>query len=265
MAVAWSENAWANRTPGGVGAGLVALATMAVAGAVALKKDPMLVALQGALSFLFLYEAMDRGLGLDVKTNLWILDGLLVAALAVTTFGLRKPGGPTWLLGAFTSFLYASLVLLLISGIVVWHMERHAVIPADIWLITVAGLSVWGLQETIPEHLRHEGYERQLAYCVFLWIPFGFFTALVAMEAGPNTAAVMVAGGGLLGLWFALPRGSRPVLVASCLTLLSAAWYYGAAKAGALGAVLALAAVAVVLLWASSRMANAHGAETAAP
>lgn len=259
MAAAWSENAWPDRTVGGIGAGLLVLATTVVALGVALRKDTLLVALQAPLAFLFLYVALDRALGLEVKTSLWILDGILVVALAVTAFRLRRPGGPTWLLGAFTAFLYAAVVLLLFSGIIVWDMDRFAVIPLDIWLLVVAGLSVWGLQEGVPEHLRQDGYERQLAYCIVLWIPFGFFTTLAAMRAGPNVAALTVAAVGGLGLWFALPRGSRGVLVASCLTLLAAAWYYGATKAGALGAVGALGVMAAVLLWASSRMSGPTG------
>lgn len=256
MAAAWSENVWPDRTPGGIGAGLVVLASMVVSLIVALRKDDALVALQIPLAFLLLFETLDRALALDVKTCLWILDGLLVVALAVTAFRLRRPGGAKWLLGAFAAFLYAAVVLLVFSSVVVWNMDRFAVIPMDIWLLLVAGLSVWGQQDTVPEHLRLEGYERQLAYCIVLWIPFGFFTTLEAMRAGPNTTALSVAVVGALGLWFAIPRGSRGVLVASCLSLLAAAWYYGEAKAGALGSVLALAVMAGVLLWASSRMAG---------
>lgn len=256
MAVAWSENGWPDRTVGAVGAGILALLTSAVAVGYALRKDPLLVALQAPLSFLFIFEFLDRALGLDVKASLWVLDALLVLALAATGFRLRKPGGPPWTLGAFTSFLYASLVLLIFSGVILWDMERYAVIPMDIWLLTVAGISVWGLQGSVPEHLRHEGYERQLAYCILLWVPFGFFTTLGAMRSGPDLAAGGVAAVGGLGLWYALPRGRRAVLVTSCLTLLAAAWYYGSAKGGALGAVLALVAVAGVLFWGSTRMAD---------
>lgn len=254
MAAAWSENAWPDRSPGAVAAGLVCLATLAVALGVALRKDALLVALQVPLAFLFLYVALDRSLGVDVETCLWILDGVLVVALAAVAVRLRQPGGPPWLLGAFTALLYAAVALLLFSGLTAWHLDRLSIVPVDIWLMLVAGLSLWGAQPSVPEHLRHEGYERQLAYCILLWIPLGFSTTLDAMYAGPNTAALTVAAAGALGLWFAIPRGSKGVLVASCLTLLIAAWYYGSARAGALGAVVALAATAALLLWASSRM-----------
>ena len=254
LAAAWSENAWRDGSLYAVLSGVVVLAAFGLAMAVALRQDDLLVALQAPLGFLALFEALDRALSLGPKPILWILDGILVVALAVSAFRLRKPGGPSWLLGAFAAFLYASLVLMLLTGIVIFEMERFAVVPLDIWLVTVAGVSVWGLQRDIPVHLRHEGYERQLAYSVLLWIPFGFFTTLVAMRGGPNTAAIGVALGGALGLWYAVPRGIQSVVVTSCITLLAAAWYYGAAKAGALGAVLALVVTAAVMLWASSRV-----------
>ncbi len=264
MAAVWSENAWPDRTAGGIGVALVVLATTVLALGAAARKEPLLVALQAPLAFLFLYVSLDRGLGLDMKTSLWVLDVLVLVALAVTAFRLRRSGGPAWLLGAFTSFLYAGLGLLMFSAVIAWDMKRTAVVPMDIWLLTVAGLSVWGMQDSVPEHLRHEAYERQLAYCVVLWIPFGFFTTLVTLFSGPTEAALVVAAGGALGLWFALRRGSPAVLAASCITLLAAAWYYGSAKAGALGAVLALTSVAILLLWASSRMSGRKAPQAAA-
>jgi hypothetical protein len=59
---------------------------------------------------------------------------------------------------------------------------------------------------------------------------------------------------GGLGLLYSLPRGSRVVLLAACIALLAAAWYYGAEKGGALGSVLALTLWAAVLFWGSSRL-----------
>jgi hypothetical protein len=266
MAAAWSENAWRDRSAAGIAAGLVVLTASALALAAARKQGELLMALQVPLSFLATFEALDRGAGLQVKTILWILDGVLLVALAWTAIRLRKPGGPTWLLGTFTAFLYASLVLLLFSGVIVWDLKRFAIIPVDIWLLAVAGLSMWGLQPDIPEYLRHEAYERQLAWCILLWIPFGFFTTLVSLRSGPSEAALVVAAAGALGLGYALPRGSRAVLVTACITLLAAAWYYGVSKAGALGAVGALAATAVLLLWASSRLTTpGAGATPATP
>ncbi|MFC1660291.1 hypothetical protein ACFL3S_02345 [Gemmatimonadota bacterium] len=254
MALAYSENAWPDRSFGGVVAGLLGLGIPLSLVAFSLRRDPVMAALHSAIAFLFLFLFLDRALGLDLKTCLWILDGVLVVGLAVMAFRLRDPSGPEWTLNLFTALLYATPVLLFLTGDILWELDELAIIPLDIWLVLVAGLTLWTLHEKAPVHLKRDWNERQLAYCLLLGIIFALITTLEAMDAGPNTAALSVAALGGLGLWFALPRGSRPVLVASCLALLIAAWYYGAEKAGALGAVLALSVTAALLFWGSSRL-----------
>jgi hypothetical protein len=254
MALAYSENAWPDRTPGGVLAGVLALLIPFLMVRLALRKDPVLGALQAALSFLFLFLFLDRALGLGLQSSLWVLDGIGVAGLAWLALRLRDDRAPPWVLNTFFAILYASLLLVFFSGDILWDLEEFVVIPADMWLLTVAGISIWALQEGVPVHLQRDWYARQLAYCIIVAIPFGFITTLEAMKAGPNTAAILVAGIGVLGLWYSIPRGIRAVLIASCLALLVAAWYYGAAKAGALGAVLALTVMSVLLFWAASKL-----------
>jgi hypothetical protein len=254
MALAYSENAWADRTFGGVVAGVLALSIPFLSVSLAMRKDPILGALQAALSFLFLFLFLDRALGLGLRTSLWILDGVGVAGLAWLAFRLRDARGPDWVLNTFFAVLYASLVLTFFTGDILWDLQEFTIIPADVWLLTVAGISVWALQEGVPVHLQRDWYTRQLAYCIVLAIPFGFITTLEAMKAGPNIAAALVAGIGVLGLCYSIPRGFRSVLIASCLALLVAAWYYGAEKAGALGAVLALTVMSILLFWAASKL-----------
>lgn len=259
MALAYSENAWADRTPGGVVAGILSLATPFMLVTLALRKDPVLGALQAAFSFLFFFLFLDRALGLGMETSLWVLDGLGLVGLAWLAYRLKDPGGPEWILNTFFALLYASLLLVFFSGDLLWDLEEFVIVPADVWLLTVAGISLWALQEDIPVHLQRDWYERQLAYCILLAIPFGFITTLEAMRTGPDIAALVVAVVGSLGLWFSIPRGARSVLLASCLALLIAAWYYGAEKAGALGAVVALTLMAMVLFWVSSRLGRRPG------
>jgi hypothetical protein len=264
MALAYSENAWADRTPGGVVAGVLSLGLPFVLVILALRKDPVLGALQAALSFLFFFLFLDRALGLDLRTSLWVMDGIGLVGLAWLAYRLRDAQGPPWVLNTFFAVLYASLLLAFFTGDILWDLEEFVIIPIDIWLLAVAGISLWALQEGIPVHLQTDWYERQLAYCIIMAIPCGFVTTLDAMKAGPNLAAVTVAGIGVLGLWFSVPRRVRSVLIASCLALLVAAWYYGAEKAGALGAVLALTLMAGVLFWAASRLGprRVHPIET---
>ncbi|MSR37001.1 MAG: hypothetical protein EXR95_10250 [Gemmatimonadetes bacterium] len=57
---------------------------------------------------------------------------------------------------------------------------------------------------------------------------------------------------------YGLRLEDRAVLISGCLALLSAAWYYGIERGGALGAVAALAATAALLFWLSARLGR-HG------
>lgn len=174
-------------------------------------------------------------------------------------FRLRDPSSPPWVLNTFTALLYAALVLAFLTGDIIWDLGAMAMIPADLWLLTIAGISVWALQEKVPVHLQRDWYERQLAYSVVLAIPFAFVTMLETLDLGTTPTALTVAGIGAAGLWYSLPRGLRGVLLASCLALLIAAWYYGAEMAGALGAVLALAAMSVLLFWGAWKVGGRGG------
>jgi hypothetical protein len=259
MALAYSENAWPDRSFGGIVAGGLGLLIPVALLALTLRRDPVLAALHAVLAFLFLFLFLDRALGLELQTCLWILDGVLVLGLVFLAIRLRDESSPEWALNFFTALLYATPVLLVLSGEVLWELEEWTIIPLDLWLVIAALLSLWAMQEGAPVQLKRDWYERQLAYCLILGIFFAFITTLETFDAGPNTAALTVAALGGLGLWFALPRGSRPVLLASCLALLIAAWYYGAEKAGALGAVLALSVTAAILFWGSSRVGARSG------
>lgn len=249
MALAYSENAWPDRTIGGILAGGVALVLPFLIISAALKRDETLAALQAVFAFLFLFLFLDRALGLEVETGIWVLDAVGIVGLGWLGYRLRNPTSRDWVLNTFMAVLYSSVFLVFITGTIVWDLEEKAMIPLDLWLLTVAGLSVWALQETLPVHLQRDWYERQLAYCILLAIPALFITCLETLDLGTTTTALTVASVGVAGLWFSLSRGLRGVLLASCLALLVAAWFYGAEMAGALGAVLALAGMSALLFW----------------
>ncbi len=259
MALMYSVNAWADGTPGAWGAGIIALLLPVVLIRRAIQEQEFMAAIQGALAFLFLYVFFDRALGLSVNTILWILDGFLLATLVFLGFWLRKPGSPKWVLAVFFAVVLTGLVLLFFSSEVLWDLEDKMIYPADLWLIAVSGLLLLGLSERAPAHLRRDWYEWPLAGCVLLGIPFAFFTTLETLDTGPTPAALLVAAVGCLGLWYSLPRGSKPVLVTSCVAVLIAAWYWGAEMSGALGAVAALLVISAVLFWGATRMGRGSG------
>jgi hypothetical protein len=222
-----------------------------------------MVAAQAALAFLFLYVFFDRALALSDTSALWILDGFVVIALVFLAFWAWRPDAPRWVLSAFLAVVLTALFLLFFSGEILWNLEAEVFYFADLWLLAVVLLLLWGLSTKAPSHLRRDWYEWLLAGCVILCIPFGFITTLEALDTGPTPAALTLAVAGCLGLWYTLPRGSKPVLVASCITVLVAAWYWGVEMSGALGAVVALLVVAGILFWGATRMDRQSGPEVA--
>jgi hypothetical protein len=256
MAMVHSKRAWDDGTLGGVVMGLSGLVVALGVVWISLRKAVVMAALQASMAFLFLYGFLDRSLTIPDDAILWILDGLLVVALAVAGARLKDPEAPEWALPMFASFLLTGMVLLLYSGSELWRLDALTIIPMDIWLILVAALAYWGLQEDAPAHLRRDWFEYVLALCILVGIPFGFITSLEALDANQEVTALMVGAVGGMGLWYSIPRRSRVVLAAGCLALLLAAWYYGAERGGALGSVVALAVMAGILFWGASRMGS---------
>jgi hypothetical protein len=264
MALFYSENAWADGSPGGWSAGMLALVLPVLLFWRATKELEVMAAIQAALAFLFMYVFFDRALALSETSALWVLDGFILAVMIFLVFWLRSPDAPRWVLSVFLAVVLTALVLLFFSGDLIWDLDADIMYPADIWLMAVALLLLWGLSSRAPSHLRRDWFEWPLAGCVLLCIPFGFVTTLEALDTGPTPAALTVAVAGCLGLWHSLPRGSKPVLVASCITVLVAAWYWGVEMSGALGAVVALLVVSAILFWGATRMGRQSTAEVAA-
>ena len=254
MALVHSEKAWVDESPAGWAVGVFALCVPPVLFGLAIRQNGILAGLQAALAFFFIFVFLDRALGLDEEAVVWVLDCVMILALAVLAWKLRNPDVPEWALSVFLSLLFSSVVLVVLSGEFIWDLDETVIYPMDVWLLTVVGMTLWGLQEKTPKHLRRDWYEHQLALCILVAIPFAFITTLEALNDAPTPAALTVAVVGGLGLWYSVPRGARSVLVASCMALLISAWYWGAEMNGALGAVVALVVASALLFWGASRL-----------
>jgi hypothetical protein len=265
MALLHSENAWSDGTAGGWGVGLIGLILPVALFWRATRAHGVLAALHAALVFLFWFVFLDRAMGLTQESVLWVLDGVILLWLLILVYQLRRPDAPEWALSVFLGLLYSSVVLIAISAEVLWSLEEDTIFTLDAWLVLASALSLWGLSNRAPRHLQRDWYEHQLALCILIGIGFAFITMLETLETGPTAAALVVAGIGVLGLWYSLPRGARTVLIASCLALLISAWYWGAEMSGALGAVLALVVVSVVLFWGATRLARQSNGEDPSP
>ena len=113
----------------------------------------------------------------------------------------------------------------------------------------VVGLTVVSLGTSAPELV-----VCVLAASVLIAIPLGFGTTLEVYDLPPPGAAAVLAGAGAAGLWYGLRQDARPLVLCSCATIVSAAWYLGVDAGERLGTVLALAFTAALFFWVATRL-----------
>lgn len=258
-----AEAAWDRGTPGGIAAGIVALLAPVVTFPLTLRRNPVMPGMVLALGFGFLAAFLHLATHVSDDTIIWALDGVLGVEVVLVLVALSRPRaqeGADWLLNVFVMSLYVGLVLMLATAAGPLELEEDSLWAADVWLLVVTGLSLWGLHRA-PPALQRDWFENQLALCVLASIPMGFATSLELLHATPEGAAALVGGTGVLGLIYAVVYASSPVLGVSSLTLVVAAWYYGVERAGALGAVLALAFTAALLIWLSVRLGRPEASD----
>ena len=222
----------------------------------AIGRDPFMPAVHVALGLAFLAVFLDRATPLSEDAIVWTLDGVLLVIALGLVLRLRRPTGgraEEWALNAFVGALYAGLVLVMLTALGPLDLGKDAAWAFDAWLAVVTALTLWGIHAA-PLALQRDWFGRQLAQCVLFAIPLAFYTTLETLDLPAEAAALTVGGIGGLAMAYALRLEERSVLVAGCLALLSAAWYYGVERGGALGVVAALVATAALLFWLSARL-----------
>lgn len=257
----FSDQVWEAGTAGSVGMGITALAVPLVLAPRSFRANAVMPAVHLCFSIGFLAVFMDRTLGLSADAIIWILDGILFAAsLAMVLVLRRDPSGERhpWALNAFVAAVYSSAVMVVLTGMGPLDLREETVYGLDAWLFLVAGLTLWGIHRS-PQGLRRDWFERQLAYCVLLWIPLGFLTALETLDGPPELALVMVAGVAVAGFAYALRYRIARILATSAITFVAAVWFWAVERGGALGAVAGLAVAAVVFFRLSGRVGRWAG------
>lgn len=250
----YAENAWSGGSSGVV-TGALALAVPIVLAPLSFRRSAVMPAVHLCFSLAFLAVFLDRAAGLEGDAIVWVLDAvLLVAALGLVWVLRSDPAGERhpWALNAFVAAVYAGFILILLTGTGPLHLDNDTAYPLDAWLFMVAGLSLWGIHRA-PPGLRRDWFGAQLAYAIAMWIPLGMWTAVEALDAPSEVALVMVGGVGVAGFVYAIRFRVRRVLSMSALAFIAAIWYWAVDRAGALGAVLALAVTAAVLFRISGK------------
>jgi hypothetical protein len=251
----YSERAWADTSLGGMIAGAMALAVPVVLAPRAMRRNSVMPSVHLAFALAFLAMFLDRATPLSSDAIVWILDAALLGALVVLTALMRDdPEGTErpWVLNAFVTAISAGFVLIGVTALGPLGLQDEAVLPLDLWLGVAVALTVRAIAS---DHFgdRRAWLAKLLSYQVALWIPFGFYTALETLDGPPELAVVLVGGAGVAAFLYATRRGLRPVIGSASLLFVSAVWYWGVERGGALGAVFALGFTAALLFWLSGR------------
>ena len=254
-----SMEAWDNTTAGGVMVGLLALATPLATIPVFVRRNPVMPAVGTALGYGFLAVFLFRAFDLDADIIIWILDGVLAAALLALAVLLRAGRAESVsrrTLYAFTVSLYAGYPMAGLTTAGPLELGDEVFLALDAWLVLVTALALWGIHRA-PAVLRSARYSLHIAASVLIAIPLGFGTTLEVYDLPPLGAAAVLAGVGAAGLWYGLRLDARPLVLCSCATVVSAAWYLAADAGDRLGTVLALAFTAALFFWVATRLGRA--------
>jgi len=251
----YSSNAWPDGTGGAVGAGALAFAIPVVLAPLSFREGVIMAGIHTALAFGYLTVFLDRTFGLDFDAIVWFLDGAALAAIGVFWLAIRRwPEEYTdRALVAFAVSMWAGLVLALCTGLGPLDMPEHAILAMDLWMLLVAGLTLWGIHRS-PSEFRRDAYETNLALCVAVGGLMAMFTAGETWDLGAEGAAAAGALVGALGSAYGLRWRSHQVLLVGALVILLGTWVFAVDQAGAMGGVLALLASAAVLFWISTRI-----------
>ena len=263
MALGYSAHAWPDGSPGGIAVGVIALAVPPITLVHAIRRNTLMPAVHAILGFIFLGMFFVRAMGMTLENTLWILDGVLAASFALLALGLvrtRGEDGGEWLLNAFVACLYVGMVLIPMTAAMPLEMAEDTAYPLDVGLAVVVALTHWGIHKA-PPFLQRDWYSKQLVICVLLGTLLAMATTLGALDTTETVAALVMASVGAASLWYSLAYGMRDVVMASCVSLIWTAWFYGVTESGALGVVGALTFTALLLFWVSSRL----GREASSP
>ncbi|UCC26869.1 MAG: hypothetical protein JSU98_07125 [Gemmatimonadales bacterium] len=251
----YSNNAWPGSSPEAIAMGLVALAIPAVVAPISFREGVVMAGVHTALSYAFLAVFLERIFALDPDAIVWALDGAGLLAMGFFLVSIRRwPDDRTdRALAAFAVSMWAGLVLVLLTGTGPLEMDESAMIPADVWLILIVAVTLWGIHRS-PSEYRRAVYETNLALCVAVGGFMAMFTAVEVLDLSTEWLAVAGGAVGVSGLWYGLVQRAPQVLLTGALMMLLSTWIFAIDQAGALGGIVALLISAGLLFWVSTRI-----------
>lgn len=262
-AYVYSQERWTNASAGGIVIGLLSLITPFLVAPRALKRNTVMPAVHLALGFAYLAVFLDRATSLSDDAIVWTLDGVMVVVATLLVIELARTTdhhAASRALHAFVAALYSALVLLLFTGLGPLNLGDEMVWALDVWLLVMVLMTLWGIHRA-PRTIRRDWFERHLAACIYMGIILGFATG-GTLDAPPEVTTLLVAGVGGLGMAYGIGRNAGSMIWGSVVAIVAASWYYGVERAGALGAVPALALTAALLFWLSRRVGGEEEGDT---
>ena len=255
VGLAYSHVAWDSGSGVAIAVGVAALVAALILWPVSFAEGVLMSAIQTAATLLYLAIFLERAVGMGEDEIVWTLDAIILLAIVVQGALMRRwdREAQDRALMAFTTSLWAGLVLAVITGFGPLDASDAGILGMDLWLLVIAGLTLWGIHHA-PSELRRDAFETNLAICVAVGGLMAMFTAGETFALGSEGAGVAGALVGAIGLVYGLRAGAASVLVTGSLTALFATWVFAIGQAGALGGVVALLISAGVLFWLSTRI-----------
>jgi uncharacterized membrane protein len=260
MGVVYSLEVWDQGTLGARSMGLFALLVPLLTARRSIREGVAMTGAHVAITVLFLAMFFHRTLSLDPDGVYWALDAVVLLAVAATVMLLRsgRPDATDRALAALAVSLWAGLIMVFLTGGGPLEMGSDSLLPMDVWLAMVAGLTLWAIGQAKSE-ARLQAFELNLALCVLIGGGMAMATGAEVLNLGTEVWAPMGGVVGGLGLLYGLRRESQSVLRAGALVVLFSTWIFSLEQGGAIGAVLALVATAVLFFWLAGRVARMEG------
>jgi uncharacterized membrane protein len=257
VGVVYSLEVWDQGTLGARLIGLLAILVPVLTARRSIREGVAMIGAHVAITFLFLAMFFHRTLGLDPGGVYWALDVVVLLAVAATVMLLRsgRPDATDRALAALAVSLWAGLVMVFLTAGGPLEMGSDSLLPMDVWLAIVAGVTLWAIGRATSED-RLQAFEFNLALCVLIGGGMAMSTGAEVLKLGTEVWAPMGGVVGGLGLLYGLRRESQSVLRAGALVVLFSVWIFSLEQGGAIGAVLALVATAVLFFWLAGRVSG---------